>query len=175
MRKLFLMMVVILLVSGCSPNQVEIASIVEQTVAAIPTKTPYPTHTPQNTYTPYPTLTPINTTTPIIKVVTATHTATPLFTATNTGTPTATLPPTETPDLLKRSRGPGFYLIGVEVAPGVWRNNGNSDSCYWSVTTSTGAIINNHFGMAGGTAYLPARGFQVEFGEDCGTWEWLSK
>lgn len=174
MRKLFLMLVVFLIVSGCSPDPVEIAALVEQTVAAIPTTTPYPTHTPQNTYTPYLTLTPMNTATPIIKVVTPTFTATPLFTATETGTPTETLPPTETPDLLKQSRGPGFYLIGVDVAPGVWRSNGNTDSCYWSVTTKTGSIIRNHFGMAGGTAYLPATGYQIEFGSDCGTWEWLS-
>lgn len=105
-----------------------------------------------------------------IVIVTPTFTATPLFTPTITNTP---LPPTATPDLLKAPKSDGFYLINVDIAPGVWRSTGTaSGSCYWSVTTATGDIIDNHFGDPGGTAYIAPNGFQVEF-NGCGTWEWL--
>lgn len=167
MKKIIVALLTILAFSSCAPKPEEIASIVNQTLTANPTSTAY------STYTPYPTLTPVNTYTPIYKVVTATNTPTPKYTATETNTPTITPTTTPTIDPLKKARGNGFYLIGVDIAPGVWRSNGNGDDCYWSVTRGNGDIIDNHFGMAGGTAYLPSSGFQVQF-EDCGTWEWLS-
>ena len=71
-------------------------------------------------------------------------------------------------------KGDGFYLINIDIAPGIWRSTGTGDSCYWAVTDRTGDIIDNHFGMAGGTAYIPATGFQVEF-DDCGIWEYLGQ
>jgi hypothetical protein len=40
-------------------------------------------------------------------------------------------------------------------------------------TAANGDIIDNHFGMAGGTAYISPTAFQVEF-NDCGTWVFLS-
>lgn len=156
------------LLAACTPKPEQIAPFVEQTLSAWPTQTAYPT------YTPNPTCTPMNTATPIIKIVTPTLTASPIFTPTNTLPPTATLIPTATPDPLKASRGPGYYLIGIDIAPGVWRNDGTTDNCYWSVTTRTGDIIANDIGMGGGTAYIPASGFQIEFGEHCGNWTWLS-
>jgi hypothetical protein len=64
-------------------------------------------------------------------------------------------------------------LIGIDIAPGVWRSTGTDDNCYWEITQANGDIINNHFGMSGGTAYLPANGFQVLF-KNCGYWEYLS-
>lgn len=114
--------------------------------------------------------------TPIVRVVevTQTFTPTPLYTATVTLTPTITLPPTATPNPLKAPKGDGFYLIGVDIAPGVWRSDGTGDSCYWSVTRMDGDILDNHFGMSGGTAYVSPSGFQVEF-TDCGTWTFLQE
>jgi len=113
-------------------------------------------------------------------LVTPTYTHTPLYTATITNTPTMTLtptntvPPTTTLDPLKKDKGAGFYLVGVDIAPGVWRSNGTADDCYWSVTKKNGDIIDNHFGMAGGTIYISPTAFQVELLEECGTWTWLS-
>lgn len=162
-------LVVVALLSACAPSPEEIALVVNQTLTANPTNTAYPT------YTPYPSLTPVNTYTPIIKfrLVTATYTPTPVYTPTETSTPSITPTMTATIDKLKASRGNGFYLIGVTIAPGVWLSNGTSNDCYWAVTRKDGDIIDNHFGMAGGTAYVPSYGFQVQF-EDCGTWTWLS-
>ena len=112
--------------------------------------------------------------TPIVvyKEITQTLTATPQYTPTITNTPLPTNTLTPTIDPLKKPKGDGFYLVGVDIAPGVWRSKGTGDDCYWEVTQADGDIIDNHFGMAGGTAYIPVNGFQVRF-EDCGTWEFV--
>lgn len=104
--------------------------------------------------------------------VTTTYTKTPEYTPTIT--PTYTPKPTETPTIspLYLTKGDGFFLIGIDIAPGIWRSSGTQDNCYWSVTSESGDIIDNHFGMSGGTAFLPDSGFQVQF-EDCGNWEFL--
>ena len=170
--------------TGCGPSDEEITAMVygfvAQTVQAftpIPSNTPYLTYTPVDTATPYPTYTPQNTPTVQVEtkiiVVTVTNTATPLYTPTITDTPTATIPPTATKDPLQMDKGPGFYLIGVDIAPGVWRSTGTNDNCYWEVTRDTGKTISNHFGMAGGTMYLPTTAFQVSMDAECGTWTFL--
>ena len=173
MKRVFDILIAFSFIASCSPKPEDLALYLNQTLEAIPTQTDYPTQTAYPTHTAYPSLTPVNTYTPVFKLVTATFTVTPEFTSTETNTPTITLTNTPTLDPLKRTRGNGFYLIGVDIAPGVWRSDGTQDDCYWAVTRANGDIIDNHFGMAGGTAYLPASGFQVQF-EDCGTWSWLS-
>jgi len=102
------------------------------------------TFTPVPTYTPLPTLEPI--------FVTATF--------------------TPVPDL-QTEKTAGFYLVNIDIAPGIWRNDGVSEDCYWSVTTMTGDIIANHFGMGGGTMYIPPNGYQVELDAECGSWVYL--
>lgn len=173
MKNLICLLILFFLLVSCTPKPEQIAPYLFQTQTAWPTQTPYATYTPQNTYTPFPTYTPINTYTPIIKVVTGTSSPTPVYTPTSSQTPTITFTPSPTTDPLKAPHGDGFYLINIDIAPGIWRSNGTGDSCYWEVSTKTGDIISNHFGMSGGTAYLPATGFQIRF-EDCGTWEFLS-
>jgi len=180
----------LLLAAACTPSDSSIQAAVMQTQAAwtpIPTQTPLPTHTPYPTYTPPPTVA-IQITRIII--VTPTSTPTPLYTPTitpkptNTTTPTKTPIPTKTPNAtqtaqaqaaakLRADKGDGFYLVNVDIAPGIWRSTGTGDMCYWAVTTKTGKILDNHFGMAGGTAYIPPSGFQVEF-HGCGKWVFLS-
>jgi len=122
----------------------------------------------------------------VTRIVTATFTPTPLFTPTITLTPTNTSTPTNTPTItstpnvvqteqarewvrLTRDRGSGFYLVNVDIAPGIWRSTPGLDGCYWKVSSATGDIIANHFGMSGGTAYIPSTAFQVQF-DDCGIW-----
>ena len=55
----------------------------------------------------------------VIKEITPTFTATPKFTPTITNTPAPTNTPSPTVDPLKKAKGDGFYLIGVDIAPGV--------------------------------------------------------
>jgi hypothetical protein len=140
---------------------------VAETVAAVPTHTPLPTHTAFPTYTPAPTQTPR------IVVVTATPTQTPEFTPTITLTPSDTPLPTATTDPRFTRKPAGFYLIGEEIAPGIWRSRGDGESCYWSITTRVGEIMENFYGMAGGTVFIPPEGFQVELQRGCGDWEYI--
>ena len=168
-------LIVLALLSACTPKPEQLAPYIEQTVQAIPTHTAYPTNTPYATHTAYPTYTKPPTTTPIIKLVTPTYTFTPIYTATATIPPTETPKPSPTPDPLKTNKKPGIYLVNVTIAPGVWLSLGTGTNCYWEITTRTGDIINNHFGMAGGTCYIPPSAFQVTFEKECGNWQFLQE
>ena len=183
----------LLLLAACTaptPDPTSIAQAIAATLTTYPTPTPYPTQsplpthtalpslTPYPTYTSIPTITPRPTYTPWIILVTATATSTPLYTPTESSTPTITPTITPTPNqaqtataaafaLMTHEKGPGFYLVNVDIAPGLWRSQGVSESCYWETTTAMESIIDNHYGMAGVTAYISPSAFQVEFGEDC--------
>lgn len=76
-------------------------------------------------------------------------------------------------DVTKTGKSYGFYLVGSEIAPGNWRNSGNSDGCYWAITDSKGEIIENFIGMTGGTMYVPTSAYQVQLEKECGMWEYL--
>ena len=176
-EKIYIIGLIILsvtMVVSCKPTPEQLAKPLAETMAAIPTQTAYPTYTPENTQTPYPTYTVIPTYTPWIKIVTPTFTSTPKYTPTLTNTPTITSTPTNTPNPLTKDKKNGFYLVGIDIAPGLWRSTGNSDGCYWALTSKTGDIIDNHFGMSGGTMFIVAFAFQVEL-EDCGTWVYLGQ
>jgi hypothetical protein len=179
------------ILSGCAPSPEEIQLAVNQTEMSwtpIPSNTPFPTYTPFYTYTPFPTYTNVPTVAieiTRIVMVTPTHTATPLYTPTITSTPTVTPTRTPTPNVAQTAtasawarlispKGDGFYLINIDIAPGIWRSTGTEDGCYWAVTDRYGNIIDNHYGMSGGTAYIPPTGYQVEF-DDCGIWEYLGE
>lgn len=135
--------------------------------------TPIPTQTAYPTYTFVPAVI-------VTKIVTITFTPTPLYTPTITPTPP---PPTVTPDIAQTStaeafakltadKEDGIYLVNVDIAPGIWRSTGTGGSCYWQTSTKTGDIIDNHFGMSGGTTYISASAFSVTF-QDCGIFTYL--
>ena len=135
----------------------------------------------QAIWTPAPTQTslpPIVVTVIVTKVVIPTFTSTPLYTPTITQTPTVTQTSTKTPTItptdnpLTMIHYDGFYLVGIVIAPGLWRSQGSDNGCYWEIDTRTGDIINNHFGMAGGTMYISTTAFQVSM-KDCGNWIYL--
>lgn len=155
-KKSALIVAAILILSACAPSAESIQQAIAQTQTVW---TPIPTQTAYPTYTAVPTIF-------VTKIVTPTFTPTPIFTPTVTNTPAPTIDP------MKKSRSDGYYFVGVDIAPGVWKSNGSGDGCYWAITTETGDIIDNHFGGAGGTAYIPASGFQVEF-RNCGLWKFL--
>lgn len=68
--------------------------------------------------------------------------------------------------------GNGFFTVGVEIGPGLWRSTGTGDGCYWARLNSNQGILDNHFGNAGGTVRIRSTDFEVEF-DDCGTWEYV--
>jgi hypothetical protein len=173
-----------LALSSCKPSASAIQVALEGTIASW---TEVPSQTSLPTCIPVPTVA-IEVTR--LVVVTATSSPTPVssptitLTPTSSYTPTRTSTPTRTPNatqtaqarLMERLTAPksdGFYLVDVDIAPGVWRSTGTGDSCYWEITTRSGDIINNHFGLSGGTAYIAASAFQVRF-QDCGQWVFLS-
>lgn len=78
-------------------------------------------------------------------------------------------------DYLTTIKPYGFYLVGSEIQPGIWRNTGESDNCYWEITDSKGEIMDNFFGMTGGTMYIPTTAFQVQMEKECGIWEYLGE
>ena len=66
----------------------------------------------------------------------------------------------------------GFYLVGVDIAPGVWRSTGQGGSCYWARQNLTQDLIDNDLGFAGGAVTIQAS--DVEFyTRGCGNWVML--
>ena len=186
MRFIVLALLVFVLTAcqAATPDPSVIQAAVVLTQAALPTASPYPTYTPPATFTPLPALptltpystyTPAPTQTPLVIIVTATSSPTPLYTSTITQTPTKTLVPSFTPSPLQKDKGTGLYLVNIDIAPGIWRNNGTGSQCYWKRSTRTGDIISNHFGLAGGTMYIATSDFQVELGQFCGRWTYIGQ
>ena len=175
MKKLISVFIFLVIFSACTPSPEAIQTAIEQTQSVwtdVPTQTPYPTLTPWI-------VTKI--VTQIVKqtiVIPPSETPTPIYTPTITGTPTLTPNVAQTATAaqiikLKKDFGDGNYLVGVDIAPGVWRNNGTRDDCYWSRETRTGNIIDNYLGLGGGTAYISSNDFLFH-SQDCGVWTWLS-
>jgi hypothetical protein len=134
----------------------------EETIEFYKSSTPIPTNTPAPTYTKYPTQTP--------HIVTATYTATPKYTPTETLVPTATLNPLEQP------KSTGYYIVGEEIAPGLWRSNPDSleERCYAETLSRTGDLLSNVYTSPGVTFYIPSSAFAADF-MDCGPWTFLGE
>jgi len=151
----------LVLMAACKASAAAVQTAISETQAAwtpVPSQTRYPTYTLQ----------PV-----VILVVTVTSSPTPLFTPTITLTPSPTLTRTPTLDALKMPHEDGNYLVGVDIAPGIWRNNGTSDNCYWARLTRTGDIIDNYIGYGGGTAYIASTDFGFRSNR-CAIWTYLS-
>jgi hypothetical protein len=182
MKSKRLMVIMCFLLAACSsgPNaeQIESTAIIRAEQIARATITAFPTQTPYPTYTPEPTIV-FRVVVVVTQIVTPTPTPTPRFTPTDTGTPTST--PNRALTATARAfaqliapHGDGFYLVGVDIAPGLWRSNGTGNDCYWERLTRTGDIIDNHFGLAGGTVNISTTDFQFH-AQDCGQWEYLGQ
>ncbi len=73
---------------------------------------------------------------------------------------------------LTAPKGDGFYLVGIDIAPGRWESTGEDTGCYWQREDREGDIRDNHYGNAGGTVTILDDDFQIEF-NDCGTFEYV--
>ncbi len=183
MNRIALFAAAALALTACAPSEVAIMAAISQTQANWTMVPPLPSLTPRPTYTPAPTIAIEVEVTRLVEI-TQTFTPTPLYTPTITPTATDTQPPTNTPDKtqtavaqaearLRNPKGDGFYLVGVDIAPGIWRSTGTDDDCYWAISNRQGNTTDNHYGMSGGTAYISSNDFQVEF-DGCGRWEFVS-
>ena len=155
------------------------------TYTLLPTYTKYPTYTPYPRNTAYPTYTALPSLTPW-----PTYTLYPTYTDVPTSTlipsPSEVMPGSETPEAiftptsaiaekLVTQKRPGVYLVNEDIAPGIWRSLGSGDGCYWEITTKTGDLINNYYGLAGGTMYIKPDAFQVKMKPECGDWMYLGQ
>jgi len=87
----------------------------------------------------------------------------------------ATIAEEEQRERLTSPKSDGFYVVGEEIMPGVWRSTGAGDGCYWErlsgLSGEFGDIIANHFGNAGVTVRI--RSSDAAFSSDrCGPWEY---
>mgnify|MGYP000917003338 CR=1 FL=1 len=139
---------------------------VRPTYTSVFTYTPLPTHTPRPTYTSVFTYTPL-----------PTHTARPTYTMFPSLTPNPTytpyivellVTPTTDNNILKAGKTDGFYLVGPEIMPGLWRTEAGKSKCYWKITDIKGNIISNYLGAGGGTVYIDENAYQIEI-LNCGT------
>jgi hypothetical protein len=70
-----------------------------------------------------------------------------------------------------------MYLVGQDIQPGTWRNDGGSSGCYWErlrgFTGELSAIIANDFGTAASIVTIAPTdiGFSAS---RCGTWSLVS-
>jgi hypothetical protein len=168
----------LMIITGCQPTS-ELSALqtsIARTQTAIASFTPYPTHTPQPvlaTQTPYPTYTQAPSLTPVVLLVTATSSATPQNTATPTATATRTPTPLPTLNFLQINKGAGNYLVNVEIAAGLWKNNSTLDNCYWKRASRSGNTIEEYTGKGGGTMRIAATDYRVEMDWNCGVWYFL--
>lgn len=145
MKRLFLLIAIALLVSGCVSSvpdltnapQLEQTSSTDLITTSEPSLEPEPTATPEPTPTPEPSATPE-------------PTPTPEPTATPEPTPTPEPTATENPYLFST----GTYLVNSEIQPGIYFGSagyGIMDSCYWErlkdLSGSFDAIIANDNSM----------------------------
>ena len=84
-----------------------------------------------------------------------------------------TTPRTSTPT---SKLGDGYWVVGSEVAPGLWRNNNSSDSCYWERLSGFSwefeDVIANELSDSIQTVQIGTAdtGFHAD---RCGTWTYL--
>lgn len=104
-----------------------------------------------------------------------------IVTATYSG-PTATPEPTSTPkpteDLTKFDKGDGSYMVGSEIAPGIWRSSGGSTSeqCALTIKTFSGDLDNITYELPGASIRIPEGQYIVYIGGGSGnkcTWSFL--
>ncbi len=69
-------------------------------------------------------------------------------------------------------KGDGHYIVGVDMAPGLWLNDGKSSKCYWERANSTQDINDNYRGFGGGVVMLRPTDFEF-YTSGCGTWKML--
>ncbi len=69
-------------------------------------------------------------------------------------------------------RKDGHYLVGIDIAPGLWRSNGAGARCYWSRLTATQDLIDNDLGYGGGAVLIRPEDFEF-YTSGCGTWSML--
>lgn len=109
--------------------------------------------------------------------VTQTAAAQPSVTSATTSSPTPTLAASATLSIDPTGpHGDGVYLVGVDIAPGVWRPiAGDQDRfCYWARRKYDGIILGSFYGPSGSEVLLRTTDYEVEF-DGCGVWVYMGE
>jgi hypothetical protein len=70
----------------------------------------------------------------------------------------------------------GTYFVGDDgdIAPGLWRNDGNHDGCYWArlsaFSGSSADILGNDYTDSQATVQIESTDVGFQAASDCGTW-----
>lgn len=162
--------------AGLNSTNTPIPTLQNTALASTDVPTPVPASKPGPTPVAEPTLAPTFEPVP-------TPIATPLPTSTPRPTappsPTSTLMPTATPSPPPTLIGPrvffgaGTWIVGVDLAPGLYRNSGG-ESCLWSrLSGFSGGIsetISNDFTDSIVTVQIDASDIGFSSTNNCGTW-----
>ena len=92
-------------------------------------------------------------------------------TAGPSSTPAPTFTPKPTIDRTKTNKGEGSYLIGSDIAPGIWRSSGSGE-CYLEVDNLSGDLLNNSLNPAGATFRIPAGDYLIVISSALGNCTW---
>jgi len=182
MKNIITAVFVIIFLAACAPSPQAIQAAVAGTQAAwtqVPTQTAYATYTAYPTMTDYPTYTAFV----VTQIVTITSTPTFLFTPTEPGPPTAT-PDTKATEtakalaVLRSDKRDGSYMVGTEIAPGIWRSSGGSsdEECWIQIKKLSGDLVGIAGDLPGGTIRIPDGEYIVYIGGGSGnlcTWSFL--
>jgi len=117
----------------------------------------------------------------VTQLVTVEVTREIIVTATYSG-PTATFTPTNTPaptvDVTMMEKRDGSYMVGTEIAAGIWRSSGGAsdEKCALSIKKFSGDLTDITYSLPGATIRVPSGQFIVYIGGGSGnlcTWTFL--
>ena len=64
----------------------------------------------------------------------------------------------------------GTYLVGAEIAVGLWRSLSNEQRfCYWARRKYDGILLGSYYGLSGTDLRIYESDYEVEL-DGCGTW-----
>jgi hypothetical protein len=93
--------------------------------------------------------------------------------------PVAPPPPSDQPAAPAGPTGPmvapkgnGVYIVGKDIAVGLWRSTPGRRDCYWERDDASQGILDNDFGMSGGFVAIQPGDYSVEFSR-CGTFNYV--
>ena len=69
--------------------------------------------------------------------------------------------------------GDGIYIVGAQIAPGVWRSQSSDQRfCYWARRKYDGVVLNSYYGLPGIEMRVQASDYEIEF-DGCGMWVYM--
>jgi hypothetical protein len=87
---------------------------------------------------------------------------------------TAQAEDSDNPSTLTEPKGDGFYLVGEEIASGVWRSEQGEEDCHWARYNDSNVLLGEYPGISGGVIRIRDSDFIVML-DGCGAWTYLGE